>query len=151
MRNLDTVVVGYDGSGDARRAVEAAADLTAAGGTVHVVVAYKPLSSAETAHLWHELPEEFKSTFDPLVAPRNHLADAEALVTARGVAVTGHVVDDQPATAILETADAVDADLVVVGSRGLGRAARFLRGSVSTRVAGNSHRNVLIVHADDDG
>ena len=46
-------------------------------------------------------------------------------------------------------ADRVDADLIVVGARGLSALRRFVRGSVSTRVAHHSTRDVLIVEHDD--
>lgn len=39
-----------------------------------------------------------------------------------------------------------DADLVVVGARGLGAVERFLIGSVSSRVVHTCDRNVLVVH-----
>ena len=58
----------------------------------------------------------------------------------------GHVVPDDPATAILDVADREGAELVVVGSRGLGGMKRFLRGSVSARVAAHAPMSVLIVH-----
>ena len=69
--------------------------------------------------------------------------------TGLGVKAVGHLVEDDPASAILDTADDVEADLVVVGSRGLGRATRFLRGSVSSKVASHAKRSVLVVHPDD--
>jgi nucleotide-binding universal stress UspA family protein len=57
----------------------------------------------------------------------------------------GHVVPDDPAVAILDVAQREGADLVVVGSRGLGGMKRFLRGSVSARVAAHAPMSVLIV------
>ncbi len=46
---------------------------------------------------------------------------------------------------ILDTAEEVGADLIVVGSKGRHGAGRFLMGSVSSKVAEYSKRNVLIV------
>ena len=65
----------------------------------------------------------------------------------------GHLVEDDAASALLALADDTDADLIVVGSRGLGRAARFLRGSVSSRIANHADRSVMIVkeRAEADG
>lgn len=146
MPNPQTVVVGFDGSANAEAALEAAADLVAEGGTVHAVVAYTPLSENEAAYFWHELPEEFRSTFDPLFEPHQHETKAQATLSDRGVTHETHVVKDKPAAAILGSAEDLDADLIVVGSRGLGRAERFVRGSVSTRVATNADTSVLIVH-----
>lgn len=150
MPDLQTVIVGFDGSNDATEALETAADLVADGGVIHVVVAYMPLSDTDSAYLWYELPEEFRETFDPLFEPHEREAKARGLLVERGVEHETHVVKGKPAPAILETAEQLDADLIVVGSRGLGRAARFVRGSVSTRVATNAGTSVLIVQRPAD-
>lgn len=150
MKNMSTVVVGFDGSPDALSAVSAAADVLAEDGVVHVVVAYKTPSEAETERMWREVPAEFHAVYDVLAGPQGYLTEAEKLLDARGVSHMGRLVDDHAASAILDTVDEVGADLVVVGSRGLGRAARFVRGSVSTRVATHAHTSVLIVHNHDD-
>jgi nucleotide-binding universal stress UspA family protein len=51
-----TVVVGYDGSSNADRAVDAAADLVGPGGRVHVVTASHPESTARIADHLRQLP-----------------------------------------------------------------------------------------------
>ena len=140
------VVVGYDGSSDADAAVEAAADQVAADGAVHVVTAFHPESAARLAERLQQLPEEFRDSYDPDARERERQHPALALLQARGVACTGHVVPDDPATAIIDVARREGADLVVVGSRGLGRMRRFVRGSVSARVATHAPTSVLIVH-----
>lgn len=55
-----------------------------------------------------------------------------------------------PAQGILDLAEELDADLVVVGSREHGRLHRLLFGSVSERVTRESERPVLVVHHRDD-
>lgn len=66
-----------------------------------------------------------------------------------GLDVETHLMVDDPATAILDVAKTVSADLVVVGSRGMSRFARFVRGSVSARVAAHAPHSVLVVHLDE--
>lgn len=141
-----TVVVGYDGSSDADVAVESAADQVGANGTVHVVTAFHPESNARLVEHFQQLPEEFRESYDPDGAEKERQHVALARLHARGVDCTGHVVPDDPATAILDVARREAADLVVVGSRGLGRMRRFVRGSVSARVAAHAPMSVLIVH-----
>ncbi len=141
-----TVVVGYDGSGDADRAVDAAADQVAPDGTVHVVTAFHPESDTQLIEHLRQLPEEFRYIYDENAAETERLHAALATLHERGVHCEGHVVPDDPAVAILDVAQRERAELVVVGSRGLGGMKRFLRGSVSARVAAHAPMSVLIVH-----
>ena len=147
----ETVVVGYDGSANARQALDAAVQVLDEGGTVHVVTAFDKPSVRELNQALSALPEEFRGSIDILAQPEQYLHEAELHLREAGVgpdACEGHLVDDSPADAILEVADAVDADLIVVGSRGLGRVTRFVRGSVSSRIANYATVNLLIVHED---
>ncbi len=51
----------------------------------------------------------------------------------------------KPAEEIMEVASKHHADLIVMGAKGLGVIARFLLGSVSTRVVQHAHCSVLVV------
>jgi nucleotide-binding universal stress UspA family protein len=144
-----TVVVGYDGSGDAERAVQAAADHVGPDGTVHVVTAFHPGSDDRLIEHLRQLPEEFRYVYDEFAVEKERQHAALALLRERGVHCEGHIVPDDPAVAILDVAQREGAELVVVGSRGLGGMKRFLRGSVSARVAANAPVSVLIVHEPD--
>jgi nucleotide-binding universal stress UspA family protein len=53
--------------------------------------------------------------------------------------------DGRPASLIAETAESVDADLVVVGRRGLGGVAEVLLGSVSHELSLHCKRPVLLI------
>lgn len=141
-----TVVVGYDGSSDADLAVEAAADQIGPDGSVHVVTAFRPETNARLIEHFRQLPEEFRYVHDPHAAERERQHAALARLQERGVNCTGHVVPDDPATAIIDVARREAAELIVVGSRGIGAAQRYLRGSVSARVAAHAPTSVLIVH-----
>ncbi|HEA23694.1 hypothetical protein LCGC14_1618770 [marine sediment metagenome] len=61
------------------------------------------------------------------------------------LAITTAVIDGIPKSAILEKAEAFDADLIVVGSQGHGAFSRFLLGSVSQSVAMHADCSVMIV------
>lgn len=143
---VKTIVVGYDGSPDARRALEAAAELAADDTIVHVVEAYQIPSSYEMAEFTAALPAEFKDTIDLLEPRRRRLIEAEALLEQRGVDHEAHFINAKAAEAILDVAEEVDANMIIVGSRGLGRASRFLRGSVSSRIATHADRTFLVLH-----
>ncbi len=60
------------------------------------------------------------------------------------LSITTVVVDGVPKGAILEKAEAFDADLIVVGSQGHGALSRFLLGSVSQSIAMHASCSVLI-------
>ena len=51
----------------------------------------------------------------------------------------------KPAEEIMEVASTQHVDLIVMGAKGLGAIARFLLGSVSTRVVQHAHCSVLVV------
>ena len=63
-----------------------------------------------------------------------------------GGSIQTRVAEGDPAEMILTFAEEQDADLIVVGCRGLSATQRFLVGSVSTRVATHAHCPVLVVH-----
>jgi nucleotide-binding universal stress UspA family protein len=144
-----TVVVGYDGSSDARRALDAAMDHVDDAGIVHVVTAFDPPVRAELNRVLAALPEEFRNSASLEETPRGYLRDAELRLERAGVRHEGHFVDGHPAAAILDVADDVDADLIVVGTRGLGRIDRFLRGSVSARVANHARTSLMMIHQEE--
>lgn len=144
-----TIVVGYDGSDFAQDALDAAASLCDDDGMVHVVTAFDAPSIRNISAVYSAVPEEFTASIDLMSAQRAPLDKAETYLTDRGVAHEGHFLDDDPAAAILDVAESVDADLIVVGSRGLGRASRVIRGSVSSRVAAHAPHSFLVVHRDD--
>lgn len=144
--SFDTIVVGVDGSVNADRALEVAADLAIGGSsTVHVVCAYQPVSHQQFAEVMAALPEEFRDSYDPVAGTRDVLTAAEQFLDERHIDHKGHLPAGNPAGEILDIADRVGADLIVVGSRGLGMTGRFLRGSTSARIANHAHCSFLVV------
>jgi nucleotide-binding universal stress UspA family protein len=70
---------------------------------------------------------------------------------ARGLSVETDVVEaEDPAEAIVAAADAIDADLVCLGTAGRTGIAASLLGSVAQRVLGRSRRPVMLVPERDD-
>lgn len=132
------VVVGTDGSDDAKRAVESAiALLEPARCRIEVVSAAEPLVPTLVgpggAYVDAETYEDLtRRVLDAQAgyARESVTAFRDGGFRAEGDAVTGH-----PATQLLMRAEEPRAALVVVGSRGLGPVGRVLLGSVSDRVA----------------
>ncbi|MFP3157161.1 MAG: universal stress protein [Caldivirga sp.] len=86
------------------------------------------------------------SIIDDMVKAGNEiLSKAKARAVDMGVNAETILARGNAADKILETAERLNVDLIVVGSRGLRGLARFLLGSVSEKVARHSNKPVLIV------
>ena len=73
------------------------------------------------------------------------LARAAERAEEQGVKAETYASEGDPAEEILEVATKVDADLIVVGNRGLSGIRRFLLGSVSSKVSAHAPCSVMIV------
>ena len=85
----------------------------------------------------HELTEGDSSSLD----------EAQARAEAAGVTSYTRLLRGDPTDEIVAYADTVDADLIVVGSRGHGTLASALLGSVSRGILREARRPVLVVRA----
>jgi len=143
-----SIVVGTDGSPTAAEAVRRAHRLAGAfRADLHVVNAYRPpallLAGAEPGFV-SALPEWDAAAREGA----RHLLDDVAAGLAGPVPVTTHVVPAHPATALLSVAEAVDADLIVVGNRGM-KGARRVLGSIPNHVSHHAVCDVLVVDTVD--
>ncbi len=145
----ERIVVGTDGSERALDAVRAAGRLAELCGLseVHVVSACRFYTLPEMDRIRAGLPQEFHDVVNPHLDAQDALNAAD-LNLGSAVSMVPHDRSGGPADAILSVAESEGADLIVVGARGLGAMGRFLRGSVSTKVAHHSPCDVLIVEHD---
>ena len=140
-----TIVVGTDGSARAKKAVQEAVDLARSeGARIHLVAAF----SHNERH-W----ENFDSTAKVQVVDLRTVAEGVLLREARAIEGQGVEVDwgareGDPAEAILEAATDVDADLIVIGNKGMGGARRFTLGGVPNKVAHHAPCSVMVVRTD---
>ena len=82
-----------------------------------------------------------------LAEARAAVDEAMAVAAGSGVEADYEILEGDPAEEILRLAHSRDADLVVVGSRGLGAVGRALLGSVSSAVVHGADRPVLVTKA----
>ncbi|MFA5890291.1 MAG: universal stress protein [Actinomycetota bacterium] len=115
-----TIVAGTDGSARAGRALATAAEIAQAAGA-RLILVYA--GKAERG--------------------REVLAEAERAFGA--VATMSRIVDAEPAAALIDTAEAEDAGLIVVGNKGMTGAARFFLGSVPDKITHHAMCDVLVV------
>lgn len=84
-----------------------------------------------------------------LDAARERLDPLVKEIASDGIEVRGHVDTGVPSAVVLEVADQVKADLVVVATQGLGGFRRLLLGSTAERVIRHAVPPVLCVHETD--
>lgn len=73
------------------------------------------------------------------------LARTKARLIERGASVNALELEGDPATVILETAQAFQPDVIVLGSHGRGPIGRLILGSVSDKVLHNWAGSVLVI------
>jgi nucleotide-binding universal stress UspA family protein len=132
---LRSILLAYDAGAPARRALERAAELASAAAASVTVISVVPVRPG-------------RAGTDPLDNRAMHtqaVREAKELLWARGVRTVGFVAAGDPPRLIEQTARDGAFDLVVIGTRRLGRLGRILWGSVSDHVAAHAGRAVLIV------
>ena len=145
MGGYKTVVVGTDGSDSSLRAVDRAGHLASdPDAKVIVATAYFPASEdTRAADLLKD--EGYKMAGNaPIYAI---LREARDRAKAAGAAnIEERAIVGAPVDALVDLAEEVGADLLVVGNVGLSTIAGRLLGSVPANVARRSKSDVLIVH-----
>jgi nucleotide-binding universal stress UspA family protein len=145
--HAQTIVVGYDGSKHAERALQWAVDeAILRHARLRVVHAWLPpfVEGFPYTGAAHE-PEAMEAAGRELLdgAVQSALTGVEQPPFVERVVVCG-----SPASTLLERSK--DADLVVVGSRGLGGFRGLLLGSVSHQVVHHASCPVVVVHDQPD-
>jgi nucleotide-binding universal stress UspA family protein len=132
------ILLAYDGSEGAKRALEQASELVEGDGRSMTVV-----SVAETVNLGRGgsniVPVDEDSE------RRRELAEAVELLSGRGVKVRAVERKGEPAAMIIDEAEKEHSELIVIGTRGLNAAKRMVLGSVSTDVVQHAPCSVFVV------
>jgi nucleotide-binding universal stress UspA family protein len=127
---MKTIVLAYNDTNDSDRALERAAELAGFYGAKVVVTSVVPVV------VGGDLPS----------GPGMELQHAADMLRERGVEAELVEAAGEISEAIVEVADRVSADLIVVGTRELSQVERFLGHSVSEGVQRMARCDVFIVH-----
>lgn len=149
------IIIGYDGSQDAQRAIAAAGRTVAAEAAVIVTAWHLPIAPAMAPVPPTAIPRAASLEEEQELERRGRETAEEGTSRARAVGLdaepclqraggTGDI-----ATVLFDVAEDRDADLVVVGRRGMSRLKSVVLGSVSDAAVRNGRRPVLIVPSDE--
>ena len=133
---MKRILVAYDGSESARRALDTTIELAKLSGALVTVASVVPVHPGRVPiDPWDDPAVHTKELIEAGDILREHGIEAE-LVRPYG----------DPAREIKELAEQGRFDTIVVGSRGLGAVSRLLQGSVSEYVATHADATVVIAH-----
>ncbi|MEM7542246.1 MAG: universal stress protein [Pseudomonadota bacterium] len=154
MEALSHILMATDGSSNALRAADYAAKLAqSAQAKVTIVMAHAEdglyMEALGPAVLPGAVPYSAMSVSELKAAVEKHAAQSAIAETAKVFAAS----DDidvlqrwgQLSNVICEIAEEVEADMIVLGTRGRSNFAKLLLGSVSTQVVNHAHRPVLLI------
>jgi len=140
---MKTIILATDGSPAAKEALAVAEQLCLdAGASLHVLavtLAMPPVRSASVDLLDLETP----------AGTRRIAVEAAAHARALGIPTAWHVAEGDTATQLLDLSDRLEADHIVIGSRGLGNVGGLLLGSVSRKVVRHARVPVTVVKAPE--
>ena len=170
---INSILVPTDGSDQADKAVDLASDIAAKTGSklflMYVMSRGPSLEKLRASIDLEQLSENARNELDPALHPiaehvssafippvvskdalneigEQVLARGQQIAQAKGVEVAGLVViDGDPARKIIQIAKREKADLIAMGSRGLGGAEGLLTGSVSYKVTHTAPCSCLVV------
>jgi nucleotide-binding universal stress UspA family protein len=141
-----SIVVGTDGSETAGEAVRQATDLAkAVGARIHVVSAFEPIGNQRLREERTQVPDDMQWMVNVREDVDATLRTAAEQIEQSGVEVETYARQGDPADAILDVAEEQNADLIIVGNKGMTGAKRFLLGSVPNKVSHHAPSSVLII------
>ncbi len=146
------ILLAVDGSVSSDRAAELVATLSLPPGSLIRLVAVHHEHGDVITMAWAGARHDASHTETEGEAAARHRREAvertERLLERPGVRVEGFVMRGRAASTIIDEAAAMEADLIVLGSRGHGRIATMLLGSTAAEVAFRAPCPVLVARGD---
>jgi nucleotide-binding universal stress UspA family protein len=138
---ISTVAVGTDGSATAAEAVGFAADL-ARRFDAELVLLGASQEGKESAPRRADADKEMQWAFSPSARAREILARTQRKTEAQGIRCRTLIDEGDPAEVLVQLAGECDADVLVIGNKGM---KRRLLGSVPNTVTHKAPCSVLVV------
>lgn len=136
------ILVPVDGSDNSKRALVQAAKVAGNNGaeiTIVHVIDMPPTVYVESQKLLNQLLEKYRQESAKV------LDEFDDVAKEQGIKVQTAILEGDAAESIVEYADKNGFDMIVMGSRGLGKVKGTLLGSVSSKVLQHAKCSVLIV------
>jgi nucleotide-binding universal stress UspA family protein len=132
------ILVGYDGSSSAEKALEAALAIASSLGSTVDVLSVVQLPEPATLPELHAMLDSAREHYETELRRIAQAANGNGIRLETDVAV-GH-----PAEQIIQRAEQIRADLIVIGHRGISKFEKLILGSVSERILSYAHCPVLV-------
>ena len=140
---LKTIAVGTDGSETAAKAVDFAIDMAERYGSELVIASsYRPVSEDRLRREKAEAPQDIQWAINPSEDVDATLREVEERAKERGLSTVSEAREGDPAEVICDIAEHHNADVIVVGNKGM---QRKILGSVPNSVSHKAPCSVMIV------
>lgn len=136
------ILVPVDGSDNSYKALEAALVLSEKlGSNISVVNVMEqvPITHIESEKLLNELLEAYKKENQEILSKCSDIAHQ------KGITIKTVLLQGNPAPAILDYSKKENFDLVIMGSRGMGKFKELILGSVSSKIVHHSPCAIMII------
>ena len=140
---IQTVAVGTDGSGTADKAVEWAIEMAARyEARIVFISAYVPVRESRLQREARDAPEDLQWTINPAEDVDATLRECEERAEQKGLRWASEAREGDPAKILVDLAASNDADVLVIGNKGM---QRKVLGSVPNTVSHKADCSVVIV------
>jgi len=142
------ILLAYDGSENARKALNVAIDLALKYKAKLYIVEVVDTNSISVSDLRGASSLDINRIIEEIKTKASgDIRECIKLAQSGNVEADGEVLEGDPASEILRYCEEIKADLIVTGCRGMSRWKRLLIGSVSSRIVSESKVPTLVVKA----
>lgn len=140
------IMIAVDGSDESLEAVRQALALMGRGLRAEIAL----VNVQEAASLLELATRDSDAIAAAAVEAGEHLmAQGAALLDAAGVGYSMEVILGEPATALVDMAEQINADVLILGARGMGAVESALVGSVSKAIISRCSKPVMVVRVPE--